>query len=128
MNPPTLKNPLGVHTLHLMGEKRKRHYKNHLYRKFTKAKPPTFDGEVKSGQEGESWLLGMGNYFQAQDYSGNMKARVAIFNLNGRESIWWEHLRKVKKINERNISSKSTSLIGTMMIILNSSISWNWDN
>ena len=32
-----------------------------------------------------------------------MKARVAIFNLNGRESIWWVHSRQVKKINERKI-------------------------
>ena len=32
-----------------------------------------------------------------------MKARVAIFNLTGRESIWWNHFRKVKKINERKI-------------------------
>ena len=35
-----------------------------------------------------------------------MKARVAIFNLNGRESIWWEHLRKVNKINDRKIMWK----------------------
>ena len=45
----------------------------------------------------------MRKYFQVQDYSGSMKARVAIFNLNGRESVWWEHLRQVKKINERKI-------------------------
>ena len=32
-----------------------------------------------------------------------MKERVSIFNLNGRTSIWWEHCRKVKKINERKI-------------------------
>ena len=32
-----------------------------------------------------------------------MKERVEIFNLNGRASIWWDHLRQVKKINERNI-------------------------
>ena len=42
----------------------------------------------------------MREYFQVQDYSRNMKARVAIFNLNGRASIWWEHLRKVKNIND----------------------------
>ena len=35
-----------------------------------------------------------------------MKARVSIFNLTGRESIWWEHFRKVKKINERHIMWK----------------------
>ena len=32
-----------------------------------------------------------------------MKAMVSIFNLTGRESIWWEHFRQVKKISERNI-------------------------
>ena len=31
-----------------------------------------------------------------------MKARVAIFNLTRRASIWWEHFNKVKK-NERKI-------------------------
>ena len=41
--------------------------------------------------------------FQVQDCYGNMKARVAIFNLNGRASIWWEHLRKVKNINDKKI-------------------------
>ena len=30
-----------------------------------------------------------------------MKARVTIFNLNGRASFWWEHFKKVRKINER---------------------------
>ena len=45
----------------------------------------------------------MRKYFQVQDYSGNMKARVAIFNLTGRASIWWEHHRQVKKANERRI-------------------------
>ena len=68
--------------------------------------PPTFNGEVKSGQEAEAWLLGMKKYFQVQDYYGNMKARVAIFNLSGRASIWWEKLRKVKKINEKKIMWK----------------------
>ena len=65
--------------------------------------PPTFNGEIKNGQEAEAWLLGMKKYFQVQYYSGNIKARVAIFNMNGRASIWWEHLRKVKKINDINI-------------------------
>ena len=32
-----------------------------------------------------------------------MKARVSIFNLSGRASIWWENFRKVKNINERQI-------------------------
>ena len=32
-----------------------------------------------------------------------MKARVSIFNLTGRTSIWWEHFRKVKKISDMKI-------------------------
>ena len=35
-----------------------------------------------------------------------MKVRVTIFNLNGRESIWWEHLRQVKRIKERRLKWK----------------------
>ena len=35
-----------------------------------------------------------------------MKARVAIFNLTGRASIWWEHHRQVKKVNEIRIAWK----------------------
>ena len=35
-----------------------------------------------------------------------MKGRIAIFNMTGRASIWWEHFRKVKKINERQIEWK----------------------
>ena len=70
------------------------HYKNNSYGQFKKAKPPTFDGEVKYCQEAEAWILRMRKYFQVQDYSRNMKARVSIFYLSGRESIWWEHLSK----------------------------------
>ena len=67
--------------------KRKRRYQNHSYDEFKKAMPTTFNGEIKNGQEAEAWLLGMRKYFQVEDYSGNMKARVAIFNLNGIKSI-----------------------------------------
>ena len=52
-----------------------------------------FDGEVKTRQEAEARLLGIKKYFQVQDYSGNMKARVSIFSLNGRASIWWDKFK-----------------------------------
>ena len=63
--------------------KRKRCHRNRSQDEFKNAKPPTFDGELKTGQEAEAWLLGIKKYFQVHDYLGNMKARVAIFNLNG---------------------------------------------
>ena len=69
-------------------EKRKRCYINSSHDEFKKARFPTFNGEVNTSQEVEAWLLRMKKYFQVQDYSGNVKARVTIFNMNGRESIW----------------------------------------
>ena len=82
---------------------RKRNYQNYSHDEFKKERPPTFNGEIKDGQEAEAYLLGMRKYFHVQDYSGNMKARVAIFNLIGRASRWWEHFKQVKNINERKI-------------------------
>ena len=73
---------------------------------FKKDKPPMFDGEVKTRQEVEAWLLGIKKYFQVQDYLGNIKAMVAIFNLNGIASIRWEHFKKLKRFSERRLKWK----------------------
>jgi hypothetical protein len=35
-----------------------------------------------------------------------LKARIAIFNLNGKASIWWEYLKNVKGIHEEDLSWK----------------------
>ena len=43
---------------------RKRHYQNHSCDEFKKARTPTFNGEIKNGQEAEAWILGMRKYFQ----------------------------------------------------------------
>ena len=126
-----LKNPAGIQALLLIREKKKKHHRNRSRDELKKAKPPTFDSEVKIGQEAEAWLLGIKKYFQVHDYSGNMKARVAIFNLNGRASIWWEHFKQVKRISERRLkwkqfkkySSRNTSLTSIMMTRLRSCMS-----
>lgn len=83
--------------------KKRRLHKGNSYDEFRKIKFPTFDGEVKTRQEAESWLLGMKKHFWIRDYSENEKARIAIFNLNGRASIWWEHLSQMKGINEKRL-------------------------
>jgi hypothetical protein len=49
---------------------------------FRKAKPPSFDSEIKKGEEAEAWLLGLKKYFRFHDFLENLKARVATFNLN----------------------------------------------
>jgi hypothetical protein len=45
-------------------------------------------------------------YFIVHDYSINLKAWITIFNMNGKDSIWWEDLRNVKGIYEKDLSWK----------------------
>jgi hypothetical protein len=54
------------------GKKRK-HSKNHDPKEFKKSKPPSFDGEIRRGEEAEVWLLGLKKYFRVHDYSENLK-------------------------------------------------------
>ena len=71
---------------------------------FKKIKPPTFNGETEKGEEAESWLSGMKKYFQIYNYSNQLKAKMAIYNLTGKADIWWQDLKRVKGIREKNIN------------------------
>ena len=104
------------------GDKHKSHYTsdssedNHHTRKIKykpyeeiseelkKIKLPTFNGETKKGEEAESWLSEMKKYFQIYNYSNQLKARMAIYNLMGKADIWWQDLKRVKGIREKNIN------------------------
>ena len=55
---------------------------------FKKIKPPTFNGETEKGEEAESWLSGMRKYFHIYNYSNQLKERMAIYNLFGKDDIW----------------------------------------
>ena len=59
-----LKNPVEIPFHLLMKGKKRRHHRDHSQDEFKKAKPPTFDGEIKTRQEAEAWLLGIKKYFQ----------------------------------------------------------------
>lgn len=58
-----------------------------MTKEFKKAKSPTFDGEIKKGEEAKAWLFSLKKYFRVHNYSDNTKARIAVFNLNGGASI-----------------------------------------
>jgi len=66
-------------------------------------KPPILN-EEKVGEKVESWLLGVKKYLQLHNYSDNLEARITIYHLQGEDSLWWEQLKQVKHIDERNIS------------------------
>jgi hypothetical protein len=74
-------------------QKKKKTSKGHKFEEFRKAKPPSFDSEIKKGEEAEAWLLGLKKYFRVHDFSKNLKARVATFNLNGKYSICWQPIQ-----------------------------------
>ena len=46
--------------------KRKRHHRDRSWDEFKKAKPPTFNGDLKTSQEYKAWILGMMKYLQVQ--------------------------------------------------------------
>jgi hypothetical protein len=87
-------------------QKKQKTSKGHKFEEFRKAKPPSFDGEIKKGEESEAWLLGLKKYFRVHDFSENLKARVATFNLKGKASLWWEDLKNVKGVREEDLSWK----------------------
>ena len=70
---------------------------------FLKIRAATDEGEVNTGENSKEWLLGMSKYFQVHKYSSAMKARLAIYNLNGKASRWWRDLKHTKKYELREV-------------------------
>ena len=62
-----------------------------------------FNDDTEKGEEVEAWLLGMKKYFQIYNYSNQLKARMTIYNLIGKANIWWQDIKQVKGIKEKNI-------------------------
>ena len=85
---------------------KKRKYKPYeeISGEFKKIKPPTFNGETEKGEQVESWLSGMKKYFQIYNYSNQLKARRGIYNLSKKVDIWWQDLKRVKGIKEKNVN------------------------
>ena len=58
---------------------------------------------MNTGEKSKEWLLGMRKYFRVHNYSSEMKAHLAIYNLNGKEARWWRDLKHTKKYELREI-------------------------
>jgi hypothetical protein len=71
-----------------------------------KIKPPTFDGEHKREEDAETWLLGMKKYFQLQNYSAHAEGRIAMYQLKGKASMWWDQFVQVQHIREKEVTWK----------------------
>jgi hypothetical protein len=71
-----------------------------------KIRPPTFDGEHKKEEDVETWLLGMKKYFQLQNYSSHAEERIAMYQLKGKVSMWWDQFVQVQHIQEKEVTWK----------------------
>ena len=69
-----------------------------------KIKPPTFYGEHKKDEDAKTWLLGMRKYFQLHNYSSHVEGRISIYQLKGKESMWWDQLVQVQHIKEKSVT------------------------
>eukprot|EP00253_Pinus_taeda_P009062 PITA_09062 len=73
-----------------------------LQGEFRKIKPPHFDGEQEEATE--AWLINMNKYFQLYEYDHNLKARLAIFQLQGKATLWWEEVKIVKGVTKQTVT------------------------
>eukprot|EP00253_Pinus_taeda_P003746 PITA_03746 len=46
----------------------------------------------------------MNKYFQLYEYDHNLKARLVIFQLQGKATLWWEEVKIVKGVTEQTIT------------------------
>ena len=69
-----------------------------------KINPPTFDGEHQKEEDAETWILSMRKYFQLQNYSSHAEGRIAMYQLKGKTSMWWDQLVQVQHIKEKNVT------------------------
>ena len=74
---------------------------------FKKIIPSMFNREIKKGEESKAWLSGMKKYFHIHNYYDELKEKMAIYNLIGKDDIWWQDTKKVKGIKDRYVNWKT---------------------
>lgn len=78
--------------------------KTELQGEFKKIKSPSYDGEVEEGVE--AWLINMNKCFQIYEYDENLKARLAIYQLQVKDTLWWEEVKTIGGIEEQEVTKE----------------------
>jgi hypothetical protein len=84
--------------------KHKRSGVDEIQGEMKKIKPPKFDGDQKKDEDAETWLMGMRKYFQLHNYSSHAEGRISIYQLKGKESMWWDQFVQVQHIKEKSVT------------------------
>lgn len=75
-----------------------------LQGEFRNMKPPTFGGEKE--EDVEVWLLNMTKYFEVYEYERNIKDELAIYQLQGKVSLWWEEIKTIHSLEHKTLSQE----------------------
>eukprot|EP00253_Pinus_taeda_P003334 PITA_03334 len=51
----------------------------------------------------EAWLINMNKHFQFYEYDHNLKARLAIYQLQTKATLWWEEVKMIHGVSEQNV-------------------------
>ena len=73
-----------------------------MQREFRKIRSPTYDSQKE--EDAEYWLLNMVKYFQFYEYGSNVKARLPIYQLQGKATLWWEETKMVHVLYEKIVT------------------------
>lgn len=52
----------------------------------------------------EAWIINMNKYFQVYKYNNKLKARLAIYQLREKATLWWEKVKNVCGIEDQNVT------------------------
>jgi hypothetical protein len=69
-------------------------------------KTPSFEGEREREDDDEAWFLGIRRYFQFNNYSSNLEARISTYHLHVKAAMWWDQLKQLEHVNESRITWK----------------------
>jgi len=55
----------------------------------------------------KAWLIDMRKYFQIYNYTDKLEAGLAVYQLRGKATLWWEEIKTVRKIDVVNGKDKT---------------------
>lgn len=73
-----------------------------LQGEFKIIKPLVYNGEAEEATE--DWSINMNKYFQIYEYDENLRVRLAIYQLRGKYTLWWEEIKTIEEINEQEVT------------------------
>jgi hypothetical protein len=88
----------------LIGRQRRRPEGDILQGEIGKIKPPTFNGELRKGEEFEVLLFEMKKYFEMHDYLSRVETIIETYHLQGKEAMWWDWLKQAKNLDKKRVS------------------------